>query len=594
MKIIKNNLIMIKYVIKLCPMYVFTSILVILASSISSLADVMIIERITRLIENKNTEFNEILYQIILFFIVSGSCLLINRLYYSYLIPRYRHVWVKKIQHIMFEKASRLDMQVFDNPKEYDLFNRALREGDIKGINTFDTFVRFLRSIFILLTLGTYIIISDVYLLIIVIGQSILTTIIQARVPKLWYRASKASETDYRKVGYYNRVFYLEKYTCDIKTTDVSKLLIEKHQETWQEIAKKYRPVENKSFLYSCLEDIVYQVSRYYGGFFYLMTKVYNNPAFTIANFTGASNAILKFTNNIYGAIGNFVSLRENAMYIDDFLWLMNYEPKIELSGGKLIDTDHPILKIENLSFKYPLQEEYAVKNVNLSIYPREKIAIIGYNGAGKTTLIKLLLKFYNVEEGNIFMDSEDYRNLDERDIRNKYVSIFQNFQIYSVTVLENVLFRKRMGPGDDELVWNALEKSGLADKIREQKDGLDTILTKEFTNDGLSLSGGEKQKLAIARIFASPSPIIILDEPTSSLDPVSEYDINKKILELCSDKTVILISHRLSTVIDAKKIYMFDRGEIVEIGDHKALMNQKGKYYEMFTTQAKMYVENS
>lgn len=585
---------MIKYVIKLCPLYVVTSVLVILASSISSLADVMIIERVTNLIVTEGTVFSDILEQLILFVIVSGSCLLITRLYYGYLIPRFRHQWVKKIQHIMFEKAARLDMEVFDNPKQYDLFSRALREGDIKGINTFDTFVRFIRSIMILLTLGTYLILSDIFLLLIIIVQAVLTTFIQARVPKMWYRASKENEKNQRHLGYINRVFYLEKYASDIKTTEVSKLLIEKHHDTYDDINRIYRNVENKAFYYNCLEDIIYQLSRYYGGFFYLMSKVYNNPTFTIANFSGSINAILRFTNNIYGAIGNFVSLRENALYIDDFLWLMRYEPEIELSGGKQLDTENPIIRVEDLSFKYPQQEDYALKNINLTIKPKEKIAIIGYNGAGKTTLIKLLLKFYNVEEGNIFIDNENYRNLDERDLRSKYVSIFQNFQIYSVSVLENVLFRKRISKEDDEIVWNALEKAGLADKIREQENGLDTILTKEFTNDGLSLSGGEKQKLAIARVFASSSPIIILDEPTSSLDPVSEYDINKKILELCTDKTVILISHRLSTVVDAHKIYMFANGEIVEIGDHKSLMTQKGKYYEMFTTQAQMYIENN
>src|SRR5690554_2126757 len=267
MKIIKNNLIMIKYVIKLCPLYVLVSILFILASSVSSLADVMIIERVTELIVKVDVVYGDIVYQIVLFVIVTTICLIITRLYYGYLVPRFRHQWVKKIQHIMFEKASRLDMQVFDNPKEYDLFNRALREGDIKGINTFDTFVRFLRSIFILLTLGTYLVYSDVFLLLIIFVQVVLTTIIQARIPKLWYRASKASETDYRKLGYYTRVFYLEKYTCDIKTTRVSDLLIDKHQETWKSIQKTYRPVEHKSFVYSAVADIIYQVSRYCGGF---------------------------------------------------------------------------------------------------------------------------------------------------------------------------------------------------------------------------------------------------------------------------------------------------------------------------------------
>ena len=143
-------------------------------------------------------------------------------------------------------------------------------------------------------------------------------------------------------------------------------------------------------------------------------------------------------------------------------------------------------------------------------------------------------------------------------------------------------------------MCWDALEKAGLLDKIKNSKYGLDTILTKEFNDEGLVLSGGEKQKLALARIFASSSPIVILDEPTSSLDPISEYEINKKIINLCQEKTIIMISHRLSTIIDASKIYMFSKGEIVEEGTHQELMNLRGKYFEMFETQAKLYYENA
>ena len=172
------------------------------------------------------------------------------------------------------------------------------------------------------------------------------------------------------------------------------------------------------------------------------------------------------------------------------------------------------------------------------------------------------------------------------------YVSLFQNFQIYSVSVLENVLLRPRRNTEDDEIVWDALKKSGLYDKVMATEKKLDAIMTKEFDDKGLVLSGGEQQKLAIARIFANSAPIIILDEPTSSLDPISEYEINKKILDLCTEKTVVLISHRLSTVVDANKIYMMDKGRIVEQGNHRQLMHNKGKYYEMFETQAHFYQE--
>lgn len=589
MKALKNNIIMIRYVIKFCPMYVISSLLFIIFSSVSMIAEVLVIERVISLVMTDGTTIGIVLNSLIKYLIVIGISLLVTRFHQSYLQPRYRHLWVKKIQRVMFEKAASLDIACFDDPKTYDLFTRALREGDIKGINTFDTFVRFMRNVVIILTLGTYIIFQDILLLILVVVQSTLSFIISSKITKMWYKANREQEKNYRLYSYINRVFYLEKHTLDVKTTNLSNLLVEKQAETKGKIDDGYRPVENKGFILNSIEDVFYQVVRNFGGYVYLIWKVYEKKS-TIAAFSATINAVFKFTGYLYGIVGNFVSLRENAMYIDDFLWLMRYKPEVEGRGGKQVNAIHPTIEISDLSFKYPNQEDYALKNVNLMLKPQEKVAIIGYNGAGKTTLIKLLLKFYDPETGTIKVDNQEYQELDGFDIRRMYSSIFQNFQIYSVTVLENVLLRRRESEEDDVLVWEALEKSGLASKIRECKHGLDTILTKEFKDDGLMLSGGERQKLAIARIFASSAPIIILDEPTSALDPISEYQINKRILNLCEEKTIVLISHRLSTVVDANKIYMFADGEIVEAGSHSELMSIKGKYYEMFTTQAKLY----
>ena len=186
------------------------------------------------------------------------------------------------------------------------------------------------------------------------------------------------------------------------------------------------------------------------------------------------------------------------------------------------------------------------------------------------------MLKFYLADEGEIYLNDVPYRELNEKSLRQNFSAIFQNFQVYSVSVLENVLLRKRMNEEDDSIVWEALEKAGLKEKIEALPKGLDTILTKEFDNDGLVLSGGERQKLVLARVFASKSPIIIFDEPTSNLDPLAEYDINKKIIELSHSKTVIMISHRLSTIVDASTIYLIDGGRVIEQGDHQSLLKLK------------------
>lgn len=593
MKIIKNNFIMIGYVIKFCPLYVLSAALYIASSSVLSLAEVLLIQRVIHLVmTSDNTTFSMIIEQILLYLIVLLVCHGMQILHQNYLQPRFRHVWVKKIQHVMFEKSAKLDISCFDDPKIYDLFSRALREGDIKGVNTFDTFVHFLRTLTITITLATYIVFQDPILLGIILVQSIFTFWLSSKISKMWYKVSKEQEQNQRRYSYIKRVFYMEKYTCDIKTTNLSNLLIENQIETKNLIDVGYRKTENKVFILRVFEDIFYQITRNFAGYLYLMWKVYYKSAFTIAHFSATINALFNFTGYFYGVIYSFVGLKENAMYIDDFLWLMKYQPRIEGKGGEEVIELHPTIYIDNVSFRYPNQENYVLKDVNLMLAPKEKIAIIGYNGAGKTTLIKLLLKFYEAETGKILIGNQDLNILDEQKIRGKYASIFQNFQIYSVSVLENILFRKRINEEDDKIVWDALEKSELADKIRLTKDGLDTILTKEFNDEGLVLSGGEKQKLAIARVFASPSPIIILDEPTSSLDPLSEYEINKGILNLCKEKTVIIISHRLSTVVDASKIYMFDNGVIVESGSHYDLMKMRGKYFEMFETQAKLYKE--
>lgn len=594
MKIIKNNLLMVKYVIKFCPIYAISAAIYVISNSFLTLSEVLIIEKVTDLVINPEVTFNAILREVIIYTIVLGVSILIQCFHQGYLQPRFRQVWTKKIQHLMYEKASQLDIACFDDPKIYDCFSRALKEDDYKGINTFDNFVWFFRSLFALLTVGSYIIFKDILLIIFVLVQSTISFILNARNTKLWYQANKKEEKNWRRYGYIKRVFYLEKYTCDIKTTSLAKLLASKQMETKEALDEGYKQTEKKNFYNWITEDIFYQLVRNFGGYAYLMYKVYQDPVkFSIGVFSSTVTAVFKFTNNLYGVVRSFVALRENALYINDFLWLMNYKPSIEGAGGIAVNGTNLVIKIDDVSFKYPNQDELVLKKINLEIHPQEKIAIIGYNGAGKTTLMKLLLKFYLPSEGKIMIDNLDYTTVDEKKLRFKFSSIFQNFQIYSVSVLENILFRKRMGAKDDDLCWEALAKAGLTEKIRNSKHGLDSILTKEFDDEGLVLSGGEKQKLALARIFASSSPIIILDEPTANLDPISEYEINKKIITLCQEKTIIMISHRLSTIIDASKIYMFSKGEIIEAGTHQELMNKRSKYYEMFTTQAKLYQEN-
>jgi len=230
------------------------------------------------------------------------------------------------------------------------------------------------------------------------------------------------------------------------------------------------------------------------------------------------------------------------------------------------------------------------LKNLDLQIQPGEKIALVGYNGAGKTTLVKLLMRLYDVKSGAILADKKDIRDYRVNAYRNTIGTVFQDFQIFAGNIKENVVLDTE-DKGDVAQIKAALTDSGLIERIQGMEDGLDTPLTKEFKQEGINLSGGEAQKLAIARVFYKDAGLMILDEPSSALDPIAEYQLNHAMLTATKDKTVIFISHRLSTTRIADRIIMLENGRIVEQGSHDDLLKQNGKYAQMWKVQAGAYI---
>ena len=241
-------------------------------------------------------------------------------------------------------------------------------------------------------------------------------------------------------------------------------------------------------------------------------------------------------------------------------------------------------IKIENLSFTYEGNSEPTLKDISLTIKPYEKIALVGYNGAGKTTLTNLLLRLYDPTEGSILIDGEDIRTATVDSHRDRFAAVFQDFQLFSCNVGENVALDKDYDMGRVE---EALGHSGFSKPL---KKGTETELLREFDDEGVMLSGGESQKVAIARAFYKNCPYVILDEPSANLDPVAEYNLNRAMTEASDNKTVIFISHRLSTTVHADRIYVMEKGRIIESGSHEELMEKNGTYAYMFNLQAEKY----
>lgn len=586
MKTIKSNIAVLKFVYRFCPMMILFAIFYIIASVALSVSKIYLIYRAIDLVMSGAAI--DLLFTSLIQFIIIIVVASFFKIFYTYYINvRYRVIFIKKMQQFMFKKVKHIDMESFDNPQFYDNYSRALREGIFRGIRVFEELVKFITSISITIAIGTIIIISDPILILIILASSLVNVIVVNAINKKWYLWSKETEPDRRMYYYINRTFYRQKFAGEIKTTPISDLLIEKYQETAGIINKKYATT-HKTVLWL---RTIYNASRAFieqgASYAYLGYKLFSG-IIAISVFTATLNATLQFSSNFIDAVNFLTTLRENAFYIDDFMWLVNYKPKLEDQEG--LSLDHfDTVDIQNVSFQYPDTEQFCLADMAFHINKGDKIAIVGPNGGGKTTLTKLLLHFYTPTKGHIEANGIHYSDIAGKSIRDKYAIVFQDFQIYALTIGENVLMRKVQNQSDEDRIWNALEKVGMKDKIMALPEGIKTQVTREFNRDGAVFSGGEVQRIAIARVFASDADIYILDEPTSSLDPLSEEKINKLIIQN-TEKAMIIIAHRLSTVVDADKIYLVDKGRIVESGTHEEMIHINGLYAKMFNTQKSLY----
>lgn len=255
----------------------------------------------------------------------------------------------------------------------------------------------------------------------------------------------------------------------------------------------------------------------------------------------------------------------------------------------KKLDFSHPVIRFENVSFTYPNTEKTVLENINLELRPSERIGLVGLNGSGKTTLVKLLTRLYDPTEGRITLNGIDIREIPYEQYAFKIGIVLQDYYLFAYSVKENIVLA---APYDEEKLSSCLEKSGSDEKIDKLPNGINTPITKTLDNDGIEFSGGEGQKLALARAIYKDTPILILDEPSSALDPIAEYELFSQLDELSENKLALFISHRLSSTKFCDRIVVLSDGKIVETGCHDDLMHKKGEYYDLFNSQAKYYKE--
>ena len=401
------------------------------------------------------------------------------------------------------------------------------------------------------------------------------------------YEKNMALNPVNRRLGYIGRIFYMPEYAKEFRQGQIGARMREQYAEVTEEkISHIKRYARKLAALNMCsrfLMDTIPQV----GVTVYMVVRLFTDPLLSLGAFSAAIAATLRLYW-IINDIGNYITkFDEHGLYISRFYHFLAYEPKI--TGAQEAIPAFSTLELRNLSFQYPSSNHAVLRRVNIKIDRGEKVAFVGYNGAGKTTLTKLLMRLYDPTEGDILYNGQSIRTFSPEHYRCHIGAVFQDYKIFAATVAENVLGGE-CTPADEDRVQQALQAVDFSRKLAAMPNGIHTPLTREFAKGGVALSGGEEQKIAIARAFAKVPDLIILDEPSSALDPVAEYRLNQSIRDAVADKTIIFVSHRLSTIRFVDRIYMFDEGEIVESGSHEELMRLGGRYAHMYQTQAAKY----
>lgn len=486
----------------------------------------------------------------------------------------------------LYERAVKLDEEKYDDPEFYNDFILTIESSSDNIQNLLGLVQGYVGNFASLIAVGGVLFTIDPVCLVI-IGFFIGVFLpLSRKIGSLQMDRRRDNTMYHRRSDYFQRIFYLQDYCKEVRMNDISPLLIDRYNDAADDVIKNQKHYMKRiDFLYIIQESgiqvlgFMFVLPLYLG--YCVLVKGSLSAGDFVATFNGAHSIAMSINFLTIWAVAVF---SERGKMIEKYREFLNADFKIK-DGEKVAEKKEPKeIKIENLYFTYNGNSEPSLKNINLTIKPYEKIALVGYNGAGKTTLTNLLLRLYDPTEGAVKIDGEDIRELTQKSHRDRFAAVFQDFQLFSCTLGQNVALDRDY---DEKRVKEALSHSGFN---KEMKNGTETELLREFDDEGAMLSGGESQKVAIARAFYKDCPYVILDEPSANLDPIAEYNLNRAMMEAAAHKTVIFISHRLSTTVGADKIYVMEKGEIIESGSHEELMAKDGTYAYMFKLQAEKY----
>ncbi len=493
-----------------------------------------------------------------------------------------------QINTAIIRKALTLDLHYFEDAQFYDKLQNARREANFRALQMINTSFNLVQNALTLASFAVGLFTFSPLVALVLFGATIPAFLAQTHFSRLQFRLLTWRTPESRRMSYLEHLLTVDSTVKEIKLFGLGEPLLQRYQELFWKFYAEDTALARRRSLISMLWGVLASMS-YYGAYAWIVLRTVAGTI-TIGDMTFYLTLFRQSQSTFQGLFYNLNQLFEAGLFMENLFGFLDLTPQMDRGSGRKVP--RPIqqgIEFRNVGFRYPDREDWALRGLNLTILPDEKVALVGANGAGKTTLIKLLTRLYDPTEGQILLDGIDLRDYDLEDLRLSIGVIFQDFVRYQVSARENIGFGQIKDLADEARILAAAERGGADEVVESLPQGYDTLLGRWFEK-GAELSGGQWQKIALGRAFMRDSEVLVLDEPTAALDAEREYEIFQRFRDLTAGRIALLISHRFSTVRMADRIVVIEGGRLTELGTHGELLELDGTYARLFNLQAEGY----
>ena len=537
---------------------------------------------------------NEAPVENILFFI--GICFvvfLLLAMYDSYskavIYPYTDNKIYRNLYRKLYAKARNVELRCFEDADFYNRYTMALDGSAQKMTSSVNYFFSVVFGVVAAGAAFWSMFSIDPYSVLFVISPIIGNFVFGALMNKIWGGRYVDTVKNNRIAEYVNRVMHLAEYAKEIRYSSIHELMMKRYNDAMDGNAKVADKYGKKAIAYTWAQNVTTFALVFEGIMIYAAYRTIVSQTMGLAELAIMFTAMSTSSWILIGLFNNFTEALKNGQFLEYFRTFMEYKEKIPENQDGIMPEKIRSIEFKNVCFEYK-ENEPVINNLSFKIEGDKVCALVGHNGAGKSTIIKLLFRLYDPTSGKILVNGINIKEYNLKAYRKQFSAAFQDYKVMAMSVKDNVLMGESFD-NPDETAERALRCAGVWDKVSSLSNGMNTIMTREFDNDGAVLSGGEQQKIVVARAFAQQASVKVFDEPSSALDPIAEYDLYKGIMNESKGHITLFISHRLSSVKDADEVFMLENGAVIEQGTHRQLMDMGGKYCEMFTRQAQNYL---